>query len=347
VAIICAEKSIASDLEADDPGAVDVRIVLIDHDRFSASEYEPSPNGLYEPNTTPVLDLAAFASTVHPWKHIFHTSSEGGYQLLTTYLKYAEGRQRILQSQLIAVDGGLSVSTSTRSQDSLSEAGSLPKTIDSPQLEGPIKNYTTVCLGGTFDHLHPGHKLFLHAAILLLDLAQSTSEERSPCELVVGISSDELLAKKKYAEQLQSWDIRCRSVIRFLSTLLNSSTTLVTKIKALQAETKEAHASFRNGAILVRCVDFHDLYGPTTKEEKIQALVVSGETRGGGQAVNDKRRSQGWSILDVYEIDVLDASIDPLEGAKSDSTATGFEGKISSTEIRKQKAERASLSTRL
>lgn len=341
VAVICAEKSIATDLEADDPGAVDVRLLLIDHDQSSPSHYRPGPNGCYEANNTTVLDLAAFASLVHPWRHIFHPSSEAGYQLHAAYLKYAEGKQRFLQSQLVAVDGGLTLSQPASSQGTANDAASVSGPRTSRQPKHSAKSYTTVCLGGTFDHLHPGHKLFLHAAILLLNLQDNPSDEEPPCELVVGISSDELLAKKKYADQLQSWDVRSRSVINFLSTLLNWSTTSATAMKAVQAETKELHATFRSGRILVRCVDFHDLYGPTVKQESIQALVVSGETRSGGQAVNDKRHSQGWPILDIYEIDVLDAGIGPVEGGNGNTAAGGnFESKISSTEIRKQKAQR-------
>ncbi|OAQ63644.1 pantetheine-phosphate adenylyltransferase family protein [Pochonia chlamydosporia 170] len=324
---ICAEQCIASDLEADDPGAVDVRIILVDHDPSCTTEYKPGPDGSFAPNNTVVPDLATFASEVHPWKYIFHPSSEPGYQLQADYLRYAGGKQKLLQSQLIGVDGGLSLSKPAA-------ASSQAVTVDGRQIKDSAKSYTTVCLGGTFDHLHPGHKLFLHAAILLLNLQESTSTPaNSPrCELVIGISSDELLAKKKYAEQLQSWEVRSRSVISFLSTLLNWSTTLTTETKAVQAETKELHATFRNGAILVRCVDFHDIYGPTVKQESIQALVVSGETRSGGKAVNDKRHSQGWHLLDVYEIDVL--------GAQGNTTTDNFESKISSTEIRKQKAQR-------
>ncbi|KHN95465.1 pantetheine-phosphate adenylyltransferase family protein [Metarhizium album ARSEF 1941] len=335
VAVICAERSIATDLAADDPGAVDVRLLLIDHDQSSASDYRPGPNGSYEPNNTTVLDLAAFATLVRPWRCIFHPSSEAGHRLHAAYLKYASGKQRFLQSQLVAVDGGLTLSQQIANDEASAR-----------QRKRPAKSYTSVCLGGTFDHLHPGHKLFLHAAVLLLNLEEESSAEKPRCELVIGISSDELLAKKKYADQLQSWDVRARFVINFLATLLNWCTTSTTDTKAVQAETKELHATFRNGAILVRCVDFHDLYGPTVKQQSIQALVVSGETRSGGQAVNDKRHSQGWPILDIYEIDVLDAGIDSVEGGGSGNgngnatSSANFESKISSTEIRKQKAQR-------
>ncbi|GAB0138816.1 hypothetical protein EsDP_00007038 [Epichloe bromicola] len=332
VASICAKRSIASDLEADDPGAVDIRVVLIDHSRASEGLYKPNSRGVYELNSSTILDLATFASTVHPWRQIFHPSSEQGYELLASFLKYSEGSQKLQHKQLVAVEGGLSLSNPA---PALAADQAIEKSM-SDACEG----YSTVCLGGTFDHLHPGHKLFLHAAVLLLNVKDTRAKTGHQCELVIGISSDELLLKKKYAEELQSWDIRARSVINFLSTLLSTSTTAAMHMKAVQAETKELHARYRDGSILVRCVDFHDVYGPTVKEEAIEALVVSRETRSGGAVVNEKRRSQGWSELKVYEIDVLDVSFDTDNGIENEKAANNFAGKISSTEIRKQKAER-------
>lgn len=333
IAVLCAKRSIATDLEADDPGAVDVRVLLIDHDPRTKSLYEPNSRGEYEANNTAILNLAAFSSTVHPWRQIFHPSSEQGYGLLATFLKYGDKRHTLQHKQLVAVEGGLSLSKPSSTTTPTLEHDAARR------LSDVSRGYSTVCLGGTFDHLHPGHKLFLHAAVLLLNIPEAPKSEQQ-CRLVIGISSDELLAKKKYAEELQSWDVRARSVLNFLSSLLSVSTTDATPTKAVQAETKELHALYRNGSILVRCVDFHDVYGPTVKEEAIQALVVSGETRSGGKAVNEKRASQGWHELDVYEIDVLHASFDASEGGITDEVAAGdYASKISSTEIRKQKAE--------
>lgn len=334
IASICAQKSIASDLGADDVGAVDARVVLVD----DSCPPGPGPDGDYEPNNTVVLDLPTFASKVSPWMRIFHPSSEPGYGLLATYLKYAEGKQRLLQNQLIAVGGGLSLS---RTQDAAAAAAAADATASDANSNSDEDThcYKTTCLGGTFDHLHPGHKLFLHAAILLLDVPDHTGGNDDHCELVIGISSDQLLAKKKHAQELQSWDVRARAVLSHLSSILNFSTTLATATLPVQAETKELHASFRDGALLVRCVDFSDVYGPTVKEEGIQALVVSGETRSGGKAVNDKRVEQGWAALDVFEIDVLDASVDGGAGVAEAGAGENFAFKISSTEIRKQKAE--------
>ncbi|KAG6003547.1 hypothetical protein E4U21_001909 [Claviceps maximensis] len=331
VAIICAESSIATDVGADDAGAVDSRVVLVDHSRDPERPYRPNSRGVYEPNNTAVLDLATFASTSYPWDRVFHSSCEPGYELLASFLKYSEGYQKLQHKQLIAVEGGIGFS------DPAHDAAIGQDTGHSES--GACDGYSTVCLGGTFDHLHPGHKLFLHAAVLLLNVKETGSKTGRQCQLVIGISSDELLAKKKYAEELQSWDIRAHSVLNFLSTLLSTSSAAPVQTEAVRGETKELHALYRDNSILVRCVDFHDLYGPTVKEEAIEALVVSGETRSGGDSVNQKRRSQGWSLLDIYEIDVLDAKLDTGCGDQKQDAVDNFASKISSTEIRRQKAE--------
>ena len=245
IAFICAEKSIATDLGANDAGAVDVRVLLVHQD--SSVGCDPEREATCVSNNAVVLDLATFASSVHPWKRIFHASSEQGYEILSAFLKHAEGTQRLLQEQIVAVEGGLSFSTSVSAQSTApNDQGKTASALSSSCTDG----YHTVCLGGTFDHLHPGHKLMLHAAILLLNVPEKKSPEEgrsepmSRCELVVGVSSDQLLAKKKYAEELQSWDVRARSVLEFLSTLVSRSTTEPTATHAVQAKTKELHATF-------------------------------------------------------------------------------------------------------
>ncbi|KAK5992992.1 hypothetical protein PT974_06417 [Cladobotryum mycophilum] len=318
ISAICTEVSI--DTAGD--GSVDARVVLVDHQRKRS--YEKNFDGVYEKNSTTVYDLASFATTVYPWKKVFHPSTEAGYELLNAYLALAEGRQTILQSQLVAVEGGLSLSTSTAS---------------SPTKENSIAGYSTVCLGGTFDHLHPGHKLLLHAAVLLLAVPEANSKKQSV--LIVGITGDELLKNKKYAEELQSWNFRAEQVLLFLSTIFNSPLSNTNTLPETTSPSEdERHATFRDGTVLVRLTIIRDPFGPPIAEEDVDVIAVSGETRSGGQAINDKRAEKGWTPLGVYEIDILDA-----DGVMEDSvestaaTATdGFAAKISSTAIRQRKA---------
>ena len=52
-------------------------------------------------------------------------------------------------------------------------------------------------LGGTFDHLHNGHKLLLSQALL-------SSDSR----ILIGVTTDKLLIKKAYAEFIEPFTIR-------------------------------------------------------------------------------------------------------------------------------------------
>jgi phosphopantetheine adenylyltransferase len=269
-----------------------------------------------------VFDLAAFASTVYPWRTVFHPSTESGYELLNAFLEYSQGKQKFLQNQLVAVEGGITLTTS-----------------ESPPVAPNdfIKGRDVTCLGGTFDHLHPGHKLLLHATVLLMGIPEKRSGKQAV--LIVGISGDELLKNKKYAEVLQPWDVRANKVLQFLSTIFNSASSSNTNSlpPTSSPSPDELHATFRDGTVLVRCVNIHDPFGPTISEEIMDVIVVSGETRSGGQAINDKRTEKGWKPLDVFEIDVLDPH-DIMEDNNS-VQSNGFASKISSTVIRQRIAE--------
>jgi phosphopantetheine adenylyltransferase len=315
--VICAKEDIPLDVGAGQ-GSVDVRVILIDHEK--GRRYEPNFEGHFEANCTAVLDLAAFATKVRSWEMVYHPSCEEGYELLSSFLQLAEKKQTFAQNQLVAIEGGISLTT----EQKLSS-------------EEPRQGFNTVCLGGTFDHLHPGHKLLLHASALLLNIPPKDSDKT--CTLIVGISSDELLAKKKYAEELQPWTERTQTVLSFLSTLLEYDTTATSP--PTQTTADETIATLRDGRVKVRCIVLRDPFGPPIHEEDADAIVVSGETRSGGKAINDRRTEKGWKPLEVFEIDVLDADEIAEEGVgKTDD----FAAKISSTAIRQKRAEAKGLS---
>lgn len=396
VASICAEHGIATDLAGDDPGTVDARIVLVDHERGrKASWYleQAQMQGRdrrYSLTCTTVPDLATFAATTGPWKTVFHPSGEPGYELVAAYLDLATGSGRtVLQKQIVAVKGGLSFCIPSQSADGATAGQGQGKQhgVNNTQSTAPtlldgvpvaaaaatqdaVEGYRSLCIGGTFDHLHPGHKLLLHAAALLLRVPMiEDDKDAPPCIFIVGVSSDELLKRKKYAEELQSWEVRSRSTLQFLATVLGEPSTADLRItdtavspSAVPAAPKgqvgtaedaptprELQGSFRNGAILVRCVDLRDPFGPPIWEEGVDAIVVSAETRGGAAAINDRRAQRQWHPLDVYEIDVLgerddEDDDDDGEGGegsadKKEAEAARIAAKISSTEIRRQKAE--------
>ncbi|KAK4152192.1 hypothetical protein C8A00DRAFT_35103 [Chaetomidium leptoderma] len=319
VSVICAQLSIGTEVGGG-PGSVDTTVVLIDDDRNKryASDFRPT----IDPNNTAIVDMATFASAYFPWNFIFSVRNELGFQVYQTFLRFLEGKQTLLQQQLVPVDGGLTLSVAKGGSSSLPTQTS---------------TYPAVCLGGTFDYLHPGHKLLLTAGALLLH-APRRGDPSPPCRYIIGITGDEMLRNKKFADYVQTWEERATNVITFIAQLLELSPRGWKDGTRPQIEAQDGDfkATFRDGTIQVHCVRIQDAFGPTITVEDIDALIVSGETRSGGQAVNEKRAEQGWRALEVFEVDVLDAG----EISDGPTKTENFASKISSTAIRQQRAAR-------
>ncbi|KIH90266.1 pantetheine-phosphate adenylyltransferase family protein [Sporothrix brasiliensis 5110] len=348
VAVLCEKLRIGTDVDGG-PGSVDTRVVLLDHDRERRfPEYMP----IIEPNNTVLVDLPSFASAYHPWNKIFYPQSEAGLHLSNQYLKFAQLVHKTTDDQVVPVDGGLTLRVGATTARTGTSSGLTSGTITpSHIIHIPTPLHKTVCLGGTFDYLHPGHKLLLTAGALLLDVPLPMSS--GPCEYIIGVTGDELLKNKKFAEYVQPWDERARNVINFLATVLNLSRDGWEEKIGPEIDEKDGTftATFRNESIVVQCVRIHDAFGPTVERQDITSLVVSGETRSGGRAVNEKRAARGWLPLETFVVDVLSADEAVAEmAAAADESASGreataaaenFDSKISSTAIRQQRAEAA------
>lgn len=168
---------------------------------------------------------------------------------------------------------------------------------DQPRLKVPFdisegllsdeKKYPVSALGGTFDHIHDGHKILLSIAAFL-----------TSSRLIIGVTDQDLLLKKKYIEYLESFDRRCENVQDFLALL--------------------------KPTLLVEIVPIRDVCGPTGTVPEIECLVVSRETVSGGEFVNKTRIEKGLPKLDIYVVNVL--------GGKEED---GWKEKLSSTDLRR------------
>ncbi|KAL1917146.1 uncharacterized protein VTP21DRAFT_4802 [Calcarisporiella thermophila] len=140
-----------------------------------------------------------------------------------------------------------------------------------------MKHYRVAAVGGTFDHLHPGHKI-------LLTMTAWLAEER----LVCGITADSILSSKKYRDFLEP-----------LATRMERTHNFLTKIKR---------------DLRYDITPIYDVYGPTSTDAEIEVLVVSKETEAGGLEVNKERARRGLPQLDIQIIDVVSPQHPALAG---------------------------------
>lgn len=320
---VCAK--LGADVESESPGSINARVLLLD---YSGSQEFPNSDILNPFVAGPIVDLPTFAITRRRWNFVFSVDGEEGQRLLASYSSLANRTIPHSKGHVEVVKGGVS----------MIQKGSEAVR----QISSSSTSHNAVIVGGTFDHLHAGHKLLLTALALLLQPASDVSSP-SNRRIIVGITGDELLKNKKYAEHMKSWRQRQDDVVDFLLSIL--SFTRSSREEEIQTSSydepgpngRAIHTKLNSSSITIECVEIQDPFGPTITDESITALVVSAETRSGGQAVNDKRREKGWKALEVFEVDVLDAE-DAMEAG---STGEDFGSKISSTEIRKRKAENA------
>jgi phosphopantetheine adenylyltransferase len=320
ICVTCAKLGV--DVDSGTPGSLDARVFLLDYEGNQATTRDP--DNLGSGVMGPIVDIATLALTRRHWHAIYSVDGEEGQKLFATYAKLANGSRPPLSGQLYTVGGGVIMRQHV--PDHL------------PDISHTSMSHRVVAVGGTFDHLHAGHKLLLTATALLLQ--PHSKDLMIPLRLIVGITGDELLKNKKYAEYLGSWKQRQDDVVSFLLSVLS-----FTRLdQEEEVETQIMDEAVPNGkgvitklkscSVTIECVEIQDPFGPTITDESVTALVVSGETKSGGQAVNDKRKEKGWNTLEVFEVDVLAAG-ENNNGANEEN----FDSKISSSAIRQRIAE--------
>lgn len=122
-----------------------------------------------------------------------------------------------------------------------------------------IGDHGVAVLGGTFDHLHAGHKLLLGAAMWAIRGSESP-------RLFVGLTTDAMLKNKAFADALEPYDARVSNVITFCKTV--------------------------DPRVLVTVVPLNDMFGPSLRSD-VDVLIVSRETESGAAVVNEKRVQLG------------------------------------------------------
>nr|CDS31898.1 dephospho coenzyme A related kinases [Hymenolepis microstoma] len=132
-----------------------------------------------------------------------------------------------------------------------------------------FKAFQSVCLGGTFDDLHNGHRLLLTLAALL-------AESR----LLVGVTDNRLLKGKILAPLIQNSENRAAGVKNFL--------------EKIGFDVNRLEIFFLT-----------DPFGPPVYQPDFDCIVASEETVPGCEKINQMRSDKGFSPLHIEKVDFV------------------------------------------
>ena len=116
-----------------------------------------------------------------------------------------------------------------------------------------MRTYNHLILGGTFDHFHVGHELFI-----------STALKRGK-RLTIGITTEVMYRHKLLASQIEPYKLRQSNIFSFIKKM-------------------------RNDCKNVTCIPLTDIYGTGLVDKTVDGIVVTQDTKKGGEIINKKRK---------------------------------------------------------
>ena len=134
------------------------------------------------------------------------------------------------------------------------------------------KLYRKVVVGGTFDRLHLGHKALLRKAF---EVGRY---------VYVGLTSDEMIRNKPYAEKILPYELRLMDLLKFFEV---------------------------NGYTNYRVIKINTAIGFADRIKSLEAIVVSEETYKGALLVNQAREERGLKPLEIVTIKLVKSRIGP------------------------------------
>ncbi|KAN0024609.1 hypothetical protein ACTFIV_009017 [Dictyostelium citrinum] len=126
-----------------------------------------------------------------------------------------------------------------------------------------------VVLGGTFDRMHPGHKVMLTmAALVCSDYME------------VGVTDNSILTSKKYHELITSFEFRTEKTLNFLKLI--------------------------NPSVEYNMLKLLEPYANTMTSKKLECIVISPEVYKTAIKINTVRRESKLKPLEIYSISYFD-----------------------------------------
>ena len=122
-------------------------------------------------------------------------------------------------------------------------------------------------MGGTFDHLHDGHKFLIKTALLLSK------------KIVIGLTTENLLKKKKHAAKIENYKTREQNLKAFIDSI--------------------GHLN------RVEIIPLNDPYGPPVHEPEYEGIIASQETYKNALKINEIRESKSFTPLIIIVIPMI------------------------------------------
>lgn len=130
-----------------------------------------------------------------------------------------------------------------------------------------MKQFNHVALGGTFDHLHDGHKALIDKAFKI------------GTHVSIGVTSDTYVKNKSFASVIESYVERKKALEKYLQEM-----------------------GFKKRANLFR---LHDSYGTAITQKNIEAIVVSRETVPNARKINSLRLKRFMPQLKIVLVPMV------------------------------------------
>ncbi|XP_003740269.1 bifunctional coenzyme A synthase [Galendromus occidentalis] len=128
--------------------------------------------------------------------------------------------------------------------------------------------FDSVCVGGTFDRLHLGHKLLLSAAV-----ARATER------LVIGVTDGDMIKSKVLWELIEPLEVRMSALRKCLNDM--------------------------DPTLKYDILPIYEPFGPTIRDRSLQCLCVSDETIKGGLKVNEERANKDFPPMALFNVSLL------------------------------------------
>ena len=122
-------------------------------------------------------------------------------------------------------------------------------------------------MGGTFDHLHDGHKFLIKTALLFSK------------KIVIGLATENLLKNKKHAAKIENYKTREENLKDFIDSI--------------------GHLN------RVEIIPLNDPYGPPVHEPEYEGIIASQETYKNALKINEIRESKSFTPLIIIVIPMI------------------------------------------